>query len=167
MVSDFTCCLQWTCPLRSLLFLFMAKQLLVGQGLPVLKVSRSHSVIRITLGKTPLDKWYPDAANFTWQHNIHNRQTSMPSAVFEPTIPTSERQQTHVLDRAATGTGWDLYCGGGNGQCKIQNCSAERNCGKCKFYVVVSSVLTITSDRYTYVILIKYDSTTFVCVSVK
>jgi hypothetical protein len=27
----------------------------------------------------------------------------MPSVEFEPTIPASERPQTHVLDRAATG----------------------------------------------------------------
>jgi hypothetical protein len=29
----------------------------------------------------------------------------MPPAVLEPTIPASERRQTHALDRAATGTG--------------------------------------------------------------
>jgi hypothetical protein len=29
----------------------------------------------------------------------------MPPAEFEPTIPASERPQTHTLDRAATGTG--------------------------------------------------------------
>ena len=38
-------------------------------------------------------------------HNNHNRQTSMPQAGFEPTIPVSERLQTHALDRAATGIG--------------------------------------------------------------
>jgi hypothetical protein len=27
----------------------------------------------------------------------------MPPAVFEPAVPASERQQTHALDRAATG----------------------------------------------------------------
>jgi len=57
-----------------------------------------------TLVRTPLDE------RSTWRrslnlktHNIHNRQTSMPPAGFEPTIPASERQQTHALDRAATG----------------------------------------------------------------
>ena len=29
----------------------------------------------------------------------------MPSVEFEPTIPASERPQTHALDRAATGVG--------------------------------------------------------------
>ena len=32
----------------------------------------------------------------------------MPSAGFEPTIQASERQQTHALDRAATGIGSHL-----------------------------------------------------------
>jgi hypothetical protein len=32
----------------------------------------------------------------------------MPPAGFEPSIPASERQQTHALDRAATGIGaWE------------------------------------------------------------
>ena len=34
-------------------------------------------------------------------------QTSMPPAGFEPTIPASERPQTHALDRGATGIGRD------------------------------------------------------------
>jgi hypothetical protein len=38
-------------------------------------------------------------------HNTHNRQTSIPSAEFEPTISVGERPQTYALDRAATGTG--------------------------------------------------------------
>jgi hypothetical protein len=37
--------------------------------------------------------------------NTHMRQTSMSCEGFEPTIPASERPQTHALDRAATGTG--------------------------------------------------------------
>jgi hypothetical protein len=39
------------------------------------------------------------------KHNNHNRQTSMLTAVFEITIPASERPQTQALDRAATGIG--------------------------------------------------------------
>jgi len=37
--------------------------------------------------------------------NTHNRHTSMPPAVFEPTIVLGERPQTHALDRAANGIG--------------------------------------------------------------
>jgi hypothetical protein len=33
--------------------------------------------------------------------NIHNRQTHMTPAGFEPVIPGGERPQTHALDRAA------------------------------------------------------------------
>jgi hypothetical protein len=45
----------------------------------------------------------PDAVTSTWQHATLNRQTSMPPAKFEPTIPASERPLTHALDRAVTG----------------------------------------------------------------
>ena len=38
-------------------------------------------------------------------HNTHKRDKSMPLAGFEPTIPTSQRPQTLVLDRAVTGIG--------------------------------------------------------------
>jgi hypothetical protein len=37
--------------------------------------------------------------------NTHKRETSMPPTGFKPTIPASERPQTHMLDRAATGIG--------------------------------------------------------------
>jgi len=36
-------------------------------------------------------------------HNNHNRKTSMSMTGFEPTIPASERPQTHALNCAATG----------------------------------------------------------------
>jgi len=32
----------------------------------------------------------PDTETPTWQHNIHQRQTSMSQAGFEPAIPASE-----------------------------------------------------------------------------
>ena len=35
----------------------------------------------------------------------HSQQTSVPSAGFKPTIPGSERPQTHAIDSADTGTG--------------------------------------------------------------
>ena len=48
-------------------------------------------------------------------HNTHNRQTSVPPAGFESSIPASERPQTHALDRAATGIaklciGTQIFC---------------------------------------------------------
>ena len=36
-------------------------------------------------------------------HNIHNRQTSMTTVGFKPTISAGERPQTYAVERAATG----------------------------------------------------------------
>ena len=58
----------------------------------------------ITLGKTPLDEGSARRRDLSLTtHNTHMRQTSMPLAGFEATIPASVRPQTHALDRAATG----------------------------------------------------------------
>ena len=57
-----------------------------------------------TFGRTPLDKW--DSTQRSLPHNTqHSKQTSMSPAGLEPAIPASERQQIHVLDRAASGIG--------------------------------------------------------------
>ena len=40
----------------------------------------------------------------------HKKQTSLPSAGFEPTTPTIEWPQTHALDRTATGIGCSAIC---------------------------------------------------------
>ena len=42
----------------------------------------------------------------------------MPPVGFEPTVSADERSQTHALDRAASGTGLNLYLG-------TKNCHAE------------------------------------------
>ena len=55
------------------------------------------------MGRTPLDEWSARHTDlYLTTHNTHNRQTSMPPAVFEPTILASQRPQTQALDRAAT-----------------------------------------------------------------
>ena len=60
---------------------------------------------RITVGRTPLDKWSARRTDlYLTTQNTHNRQTSMPPAGFEPTISAGERPQIYALDRAATGT---------------------------------------------------------------
>jgi len=62
--------------------------------------------LRITIGRTPLDAWSARRRDlYLTTHNTHNRQTSMPPVVFEPTVPAGERPQTYALDRAATWTG--------------------------------------------------------------
>ena len=61
-------------------------------------------------------------------HNIHKIQTPKPPAGFEPAIAASERQQTHALDRAATGTGTvrisytQMWIFGLQNKCEIFTC---------------------------------------------
>jgi len=42
---------------------------------------------------------------YVTKKKFRKRQTSIPTAGFEPAIPASKWQQTHPLDRAATGIG--------------------------------------------------------------
>jgi hypothetical protein len=60
---------------------------------------------RATFGRTPAHEWTARRRNLCLtQYNTQKRQTSMPPAVFEPTISSGERSQTYALDRAATVT---------------------------------------------------------------
>jgi hypothetical protein len=75
--------------------------------------AKASSFLRIitlrhtALDRTPLDEWSARSRDlYLTTHNTHKRQTSMPPAGFEPTIPASERLQTHVLDRAAILCNW-------------------------------------------------------------
>jgi hypothetical protein len=70
-----------------------------------------------TLGRTPLDEWSARCRElYLTTRNTHTRQIFISPAGFEPTVPASERPQTHVLARAATGTGavtftvWSNVC---------------------------------------------------------
>jgi hypothetical protein len=66
------------------------------------KVSHTHTH---TVGLLwTRDRTVAETATYT-THNIHKRQTSMSSAGYETIIPASDRPQTYVLDRAATGVG--------------------------------------------------------------
>ena len=59
-----------------------------------------------TVGRIPVDECSARRRDlYLTRHNNHNRETSMPSVGFEPTISSGERPQTYALDRAATGTG--------------------------------------------------------------
>ena len=58
----------------------------------------------------------------------------MPSAGFEPTIPRSERPQTHTLDRAATGIGFlNIYRHSDNQSIQILQLSL---CSHCVPYIL-------------------------------
>jgi len=48
----------------------------------------------------------PDEGTSTWQHNTHNRQTTIPPAGFETSIPGNEWSHTHAFDRMAAGIGY-------------------------------------------------------------
>jgi len=57
-----------------------------------------HTQRRTTVGRTPLDEWSARRRDlYLTTHDNHKRQTSMPPVEFEPTIPASERPQTHAL----------------------------------------------------------------------
>jgi hypothetical protein len=87
-------------------FFPMARQPLGGQGLLIFRGLAITHFRYTTLGRTPLDKWpFRRRDLYLTTHNTHKRQTSMPPAGFEPTILSSERPQTHTLDRVATGIG--------------------------------------------------------------
>ena len=61
-----------------------------------------------TLGGISLDGW-SDRRRYRYvtTHNTHKRQTSMPPAGYERTIPASEQPHTHVLLR--TRGHWDRH----------------------------------------------------------
>jgi hypothetical protein len=68
-----------------------------------------------TFGRTPVDGWSAWSRDlYPKTHNTHKRQTSVPAAGFEPTIPASEPPQTHVLDGAANGIGLRMVVTGEN-----------------------------------------------------
>jgi len=76
----------------------------VGQGILIVETSRSHSDTPHSVGLLWTSDQLVAEDLYLTTHNTHNRQTSMPPVGFEPTVPASERPQTHTLDRAATGT---------------------------------------------------------------
>jgi hypothetical protein len=68
--------------------------------------SLDHTQTHITVGRTPLDEGSARCRDlYLTTQPLYKRQTSIPPAGFEPTIPVSARPQSYALDRAATGTG--------------------------------------------------------------
>ena len=73
-----------------------------GPSLLIVEVSISHS----DTPKSVRLLWFgPSQRPVPYNTNIQKRQPSTPSAGFETANPASKRQQTHTLDRAATGIG--------------------------------------------------------------
>jgi hypothetical protein len=80
-----------------------AQQPLVGQGVLIIEVSRSHLDTPHSVGLLCTSDQPLRGDLYLTTHDTHKRETSMPLAGIEPAIPVSERPQTHALDRAATG----------------------------------------------------------------
>jgi hypothetical protein len=100
-------------------------QYLGGLGLLVFRGLAITHFRHTTVGRTPLDEGPARRRNlYLTTHNTHKRQTSMPPAGFEPTIPASERPYTQALDRTATG-----ICNIG-----LQNQIIYDTCNKCYIY---------------------------------
>jgi len=89
---------------RLLLFFLIARHPLVGQGLLIIKASRSHSDTPHTVGLLWVSDQNIAEASICTTYNIFNRQTSMFPVGFVLAVPRSERPQTHTLDRAASET---------------------------------------------------------------
>jgi hypothetical protein len=84
----------------------MARQPLGGLGRLTFRGFTITLFRHPTFGRTPLDELPGRHSDlYLTTYNTNNRQTSMPSAGFEPAIPASEQPQTHAFDRAATGIG--------------------------------------------------------------
>jgi hypothetical protein len=81
----------------------MAHQHVIGQGLLVTRFhAHTHTLHSVGL------LWTSDQPDVETSHRNNIRQTSVPSAGFEPAIPASERPQTSSLDGAANGTATNL-----------------------------------------------------------
>jgi hypothetical protein len=91
----------------------MARQPLGGLGRLIFRGFTITLFRHTKFGRIPLDEGPARRRDlYVTTHNTHSRQTSMPTMGFEPTILVSERPQTHVLDRTATGIGLLIYtCG--------------------------------------------------------
>ena len=76
---------------------------LMGLGLIIVEVLRSHSFKHATLGRTSLDEWSARDLYLATNTTL-KKQTSMPPAGFETTVPASEQPQTHALGYVLRGS---------------------------------------------------------------
>jgi len=68
-----------------------------------------------TLGRTPLDEESARSRDlYLTTQNKHKKQTSLPSAGFEPAIPPLQWLQSYALDLATPGIGWYF-----NSRCEV------------------------------------------------
>jgi hypothetical protein len=87
-----------------LLFLPVAQQLLVGQGLLIIEALRLYSGTTHSAGLLWTSD-QPDAETSTWLHTTITRDTPMPPAEFKHTSRASD-QQTYALHRGTIAIGY-------------------------------------------------------------
>jgi hypothetical protein len=77
----------------------MARQPLEGLCRLIFSRLDNHTFRHTTLSRTPLEEGPAHRRDlYLTTHNTHNRQTFKAPVGFKPTIPVSERPQTHTLD---------------------------------------------------------------------
>jgi hypothetical protein len=74
-------------------FFYLTQQPPVGQGLLIHEVSRSHSMTHHSRQDSSGRVISSSQDFLLTTHIIHDRQTSMPTVAFNPTISAAERQQ--------------------------------------------------------------------------
>jgi hypothetical protein len=83
-------------------FFFLVRQPLGGLDRLIFRGFTITLFRQTTFGRTSLDEGSARRRDpYLTTHITHNRQTSMPTAGFEPTIPVGERPQTHALSYSA------------------------------------------------------------------
>jgi len=86
----FTWPLCFYCTFYKIIFFLVAQHPYLGLGHLSVEVSKSHVVRHTTLSMTQLDEGSACPRDlYLPSFNTHKRQTSMPPAGFEPTIPAS------------------------------------------------------------------------------
>jgi len=74
----------------------------VGQDLLIIEATQSHSYKTYSVGLLWSSDQLDAETSTCATYNIHKRKTSMYPLGFEPAVLTSERPQTHLLDREAS-----------------------------------------------------------------
>jgi len=95
----------WLLGTETLSFIFFPYSMSARPGPPCYR-GFTITFRNTTFGRTPLVEWSAQRRDlYLTTHYTQNREISVLSAGFEPTILASERPQTHALDRAVTGWG--------------------------------------------------------------
>jgi len=93
--------MSWSCEQSSVIFYGTTAP---SESGPPCDQDFTMTLRHTTLVRTHLDEWSARCRDiYLTTHNTHKRQTFMLAVGFEPANLASERPQTHISDRAATG----------------------------------------------------------------